>query len=140
MRGAERRWLVSPGIIGAFRLLVWRRLATVTELHRCCEAGGVEVSLRTLEHYVYELEHPSIQVPIPPTGVAWWHHGELSPNAKLTESQARWVLAQEGKRTSREVSELLGGAVGDSAVRMIWSGRRWSWLQEEHVEEVAYHD
>lgn len=49
--------------------------------------------------------------------------GEMSPQAKLTEEQARRILALKGKERSIELAEKYG--VCQTTITGIWAGRSW---------------
>jgi hypothetical protein len=120
--------LLSPGVIGALRVIVSHRQASVRELDRQMTDCGVKIGLRTLHTYIYELEDPAIRVPLPPTDDPWWDRGDRAPGAKLHEDGAREALEARGEVSSRELAELRG--VSPSTIRMAWTGQRYRHLEE----------
>lgn len=55
--------------------------------------------------------------------------GERNSQAKITESQAREILALKGRGTQRSIAERFG--IARRTVTQIQSGKRWAWLSEE---------
>lgn len=58
--------------------------------------------------------------------------GERSPLAKLTEKQAREILALRGVTTQKEIAARFG--VSAFTISQIHRGQRWSWLGENRSE------
>lgn len=54
--------------------------------------------------------------------------GERNSQAKLTEAQAREVLALKGKETHRSIAERFG--IARQTVTRIQSGNGWAWLSD----------
>ena len=55
--------------------------------------------------------------------------GERCNFAKITESQAREILALKGKETLRSIAGRFG--ITQGAVSQIQNGKRWAWIQED---------
>jgi hypothetical protein len=56
--------------------------------------------------------------------------GEQCPRRKLSEAQARHVLANKGKIPAGDLADLYG--VRNGAIESIWAGRAWKHLQENN--------
>jgi hypothetical protein len=57
------------------------------------------------------------------------NRGDRNGRAKITEAEARVILALKGIKTQKELAERF--SVSKQTVDRIHSGRRWSWLCEE---------
>ena len=55
--------------------------------------------------------------------------GERHVSAKLTEAEARFIIASKDDVSQRELADKFG--VSRAAVSMIKTGQNWSWLSEE---------
>jgi hypothetical protein len=137
--GTAPQLLVDPGRLNEWRFMVWREEVSASELHRRLSKGEEPppLSLRTLQHYVYQLDHPDVSCPPPPTGVAWWNQGERSPKSLLSRAQVVWIRAQRGKLSSQEVADILGRVVQSSTVRAVWNGQNWHHISQEESAAVA---
>jgi hypothetical protein len=65
----------------------------------------------------------------------WWLRGERSPNAKLTEADARAIYAVRGELTGPEVARLYG--VSPTVIYRIWARKAWAWIHEEGGDAAA---
>lgn len=59
------------------------------------------------------------------------NRGERNYGAKLTEPEAREILAMKGKETQLTLAERFG--VDQSSISLIHAGRSWAWLSEGNV-------
>lgn len=125
-----RERTLRPAVVCVSRRLVSERRATCRQL-----AAIAGVSERTMQRAVYGPDFADLPGAVESPRDNWWLRGERSPNAKLTEADAREILGLRGLASSAEVAEAY--PVSSALVRMIWCGKRWGWLQEETEQEAA---
>lgn len=65
------------------------------------------------------------------------NRGSSNARSRLTEEQARWILAQRGKMSAVRIGMMYG--IAAETIRRLWRGETWLHLHAQSSPEVPVH-